>query len=1050
MGALPVTKVPARVNPRAVAKIVDKKEKSQVSTDDLYVDSDEAPDVRDSRNALILTIDSKIDFLQNTTDLCCATLNSKIDALDFQSVECCATLNSKLDNLDVSTSKIDFDLNSCCVTLNSKLDMLLIENQCDATPIIAGTTITTPGVYCLVQDITSISLMATIRIMSDDVILDLNGHRLSNNSGTGAGIQVDAFNNTVIRNGFLQANTNSASSNAIYLLGSHNVKVENVIVGSSSVSPNWGFGLQLQAADSVLVVDSQFHNNNTNGIALVSTNNVHVERCLINNNGSDGFFVTGSVPNAISSEIYIVNCQLNHNFSNGLAMNSGSSSVHALNCAFSSNGADGVDVAGCSCLEFINCSVDRSETLDKTEEGFDIDTCSNVLIKDCSACGFDDGFLGTSVVAFNIVNSIAKNNHVGFNLLGAGGSAIVQGCTADNNTNTLPLVGVGFNDDGLGNNQYYSNKACANDSNYSPTITSAPVTSPANARGVMNVDCSITTTDQVIVIESKLDLCCFTLNSKVDDLGVASSKIDADLLNCCFTLSSKIDFLDFVDLADCCATINSKIDVVISIGSKTDSDLNNCCFTLGSKIDFLDFVELANCCNTLNSKVDVVQETEQTILSHIDGVQDSLNACCFTLSSQIDFLDVVDLRPCCFTIESKIDLISASVSKIDEDLLDCCSTLNSKVDFVAVLDTTILSHVDGVQDSLNACCFTLSSQIDFLDVVDLRPCCFTIESKVDVISASASKIDADLSACCSTLNSKVDVVVALDNTILSHVDGVQNSLNVCCFTLGSKIDELDFVDLANCCSTLNSKIDELTTIVVDDFAGTFTVLNTILGEAASVSSIDQCCATLSSKIDDLANLVNADFAALLAQEITTQSKVDLCCSTLNSKIDSLTTVVVDDFAGTFTVLNSILAEAASVSSIDECCATLVSKIDELQGDVSECCYTLESKVDSVQRTDSSILSRVDALSVTVEADFAGTFTVLADISGEAAVIESKVDNVQVTDNAVLSKLDACCFDLSSQVDSLAIDNFALTSKLDTCCFGLDSKIQFLIDFVLIP
>ena len=72
------------------------------------------------------------------------------------------------------------------------------------------TTITTPGLYCLKKDLsaTSNSALAAIRVVADDVVIDLNGHLLDGSSlGSDTkqyGIEADGRINITVRNGRLR------------------------------------------------------------------------------------------------------------------------------------------------------------------------------------------------------------------------------------------------------------------------------------------------------------------------------------------------------------------------------------------------------------------------------------------------------------------------------------------------------------------------------------------------------------------------------------------------------------------------------------------------------------------------------------------------------------------------------------------------------------------------------------------------------------------------------------------------------------------------------
>jgi hypothetical protein len=610
-------------------------------------------------NSCCATVNSKLDVINGALNNCCVTLNSKIDNLDLDVAECCFTINSKLDELSGDSSKIDADIEACCATVNSKLDALSVDtsridadvlsccatvnskldaidvdiNECcvtlnskidvlvgaQCTHITGQTTITTPGVYCLVVNVVGAS--PAIVINSNNVVVDLSGMVVSN-CGTGNhGIQIiPGHTNIEIRNGSIigcTVNTGNGIDipiSALPVVSSSDIRLKDLYIA------NWNVGINAVNVSNLKVSNVQVVNSDLENIELSGCSAVTVENSVVKDSVNEsGILITDS-----SDSINIYRTLFNTNRSNGLFINA-SSNVHVEGCEFNGNTENGVRISNGSCIEILN-SVANGGSDCASEEGFDIEDSFNIVLKNCVACGnCRDGFFANNVEALCIFDSVAKANNNGFNLTN-GTTAILRNNTATNNVGSS---GWGFFDDSGSMNQYYTNSACNNHSgssirNFSPDIINdmeAPVTSPMNARGQMNVDCSNSQIDQVAQILSKVCV----LDSKIDVVIVNESRIDADLLDCCFTLGSKIDSLD-VDLADCCATINSKLDDLSGDVSKIDFDVTECCYTL-------------------NSKVDVLAADD------------------FTIESKIDSL-TIDLAECC--------------SKTD----DCCATLNSKIDYL--------------------------------------------------------------------------------------------------------------------------------------------------------------------------------------------------------------------------------------------------------------------------------------------------------------------------------------------------------------------------------
>lgn len=149
-------------------------------------------------------------------------------------------------------------------------------------------------------------------------------------------------------------------------------------------------------------------------------------------------------------------------------------------------------------------------------------------------------------------------------------------------------------------------------------------------------------------VSSKIDLCCATLNSKIDsininnqcDLSGTFTAFDA----CCFTLGSKIDAININSSCDLAGTF-TVLDQVLTQEISTQSKLDLCCNTIVSQLDTLaglvaadfagTFTSLDACCLTLNSKIDAININSTCDLS---GAFTALNACCSTLNSKIDIL----------------------------------------------------------------------------------------------------------------------------------------------------------------------------------------------------------------------------------------------------------------------------------------------------------------------------------------------------------------------------------------------------------------------------
>lgn len=484
--------------------------KSQISTIDTKIDKGFANVEAD--------LDEIIELQEVQTsklDVCCAQLNSKIDALvigacDLSPVNsrldaCCFTLNTKINTLTnivntgfddtfLQLNRIEGELNSCCTTLNSKVDLLITRtcpcDPCVPTPVFGQTTLSLAGIYCLANNINGEGADPAITIAHSSITLDLNGHEVSHNLASGDGIRCIS-GGVVIKNGNVgQGITNSGRG--IFLdgsLGKGFVEIEDVFVNG------WSVGI-LSTMANTNITNSDI-SNGVAGVILTTT-------------------LVGTSTHSANNSC-ITNCKITSNLGavaprGGIILSAGAftiNNVHISDCTLDNN-SFGInfspDSTGYRCIDITNCKASGNSVT-----GFGINTGTDIFIRDCTACRNGIGFRSGSTngpSGLNILNCVAKGNVQGFRF--DRGDGIVRGCTGDDNTSN------GFVQFSPANFQFYSNAACNN----GPTgitnftgVTSAQVTSPANARGVKNIDCSNSAIDQVeqtlskvCVLESKLDV----------------------------------------------------------------------------------------------------------------------------------------------------------------------------------------------------------------------------------------------------------------------------------------------------------------------------------------------------------------------------------------------------------------------------------------------------------------------------------------------------------------------------------------------------------------
>lgn len=415
-------------------------------------------------------------------------------------------------------SSLVSDIDSKVGALDSLIDTL---DACDSTPLFGPgpITIASPGNYCLAQNV------STITISASKVNLNLNGYIVSS---TTAGITINGVNpaDITIRNGIVQATNNASGTGINIVSGGSGISILNVTV------ENWSTGVLAEDVTNLLVQDCSLFNNNSVGLQIADDINVEIRDCSFSAN-STGLLVADV--DSTSKGIKILNCAFNQ-------------TQTALGSAVDITTGESIEIIGCSAIG------QASQTSGFAISGNLAPATNSVLIENCFASDFSDnslgagnGFLIDAVNGICISNCTAEDNFTGFNIT-TGSIAIVRDSVAANNS-------TGFNWDGTGNAQFYANQACGNSTlNYSATITSAPVTSPANARGVHNVDCSNSDLDQVAVIESSLD--GMSSSSEVDSISSKLSVVESKTDECCTVENSKLDNISSkIDSHSLCAAI---------------------------------------------------------------------------------------------------------------------------------------------------------------------------------------------------------------------------------------------------------------------------------------------------------------------------------------------------------------------------------------------------------------------------------------------------------------------------------------------------------------
>ena len=375
----------------------------------------------------VLTVDSKVDaldlFIQGSVESKLCVIDSKIDGVDDQiellqltmntiESKICVLADSKLDTIGCDTSKL--------CNIDSKVDKIIDDLRCTPTVITEAGTISTPGNYCLANDIAGI-----VTIDAPRVNLDLNGKQVL---GT---ISLTSDANTVsIMNGIIDGDGASGIERlpigpSISNLHISDITIINAMDGMllNSISKLWiknvsvfdAFtNVTIATCDNIIIEDSVFNNATATGLLMTSCSEIEIRRCVASNNVSTGILLSGCTRSIIED------CRCDNQMglgSSGVAVDSMTPCHRLINVTASGNNTGFfLNAPEIVCTRCFACS--NGDPMDSMTAGFVIDGPStrNVCVENCIAknntTGFRTGMSTTGVLK----NNIAIDNTVcGFN-----------------------------------------------------------------------------------------------------------------------------------------------------------------------------------------------------------------------------------------------------------------------------------------------------------------------------------------------------------------------------------------------------------------------------------------------------------------------------------------------------------------------------------------------------------------------------------------------------------------------------------------------------------
>ncbi len=375
---------------------------------------------------LVDTIESKVDFVSGSG--ASGDFSGTFTVLDLIQAKICSsdsivdTLLPMLPDISGTFTALEVLVEKSC-TIESALDFAVVQLStndsqfadvidCLGTEITdadvgtTGFTISSAGRYFLGESITyspGVSSSA-VTISTDNVTLDMCDKVITQGNTTASvvGITVGAVDNVTVKNGTvrdMRGNNIAISSSASGVL------LQDLFVITAGDGANSTDGINISAADTitinrvlvsdsgrhgihcagavtdVIIQDSMIVDNTTDGIALLptsgTTQRVCIQRCVCNNNGSDGIDVAINTATAIN-QIIVQDCCCFSNTSTGIRFDTVTSSV-IKNCVSSSNGTDGISLNLPNDIEVLEnvCS-------NNTDDGINI---TNGSAEDCSIQG---------------------------------------------------------------------------------------------------------------------------------------------------------------------------------------------------------------------------------------------------------------------------------------------------------------------------------------------------------------------------------------------------------------------------------------------------------------------------------------------------------------------------------------------------------------------------------------------------------------------------------------------------------------------------------------
>ena len=193
------------------------------------------------------------------------------------------------------------------------LAVLVIMSSTGAAAFVGscGTVLNSPGKYVLENDLTGCAGAFAIKITSDDVDLDLNGHVISG-SGGGFGVYIFNADDVTVKNGAI-----SDFHTGIEITRSTRVEISKAEISANDI------GVRALSSDDIVISENTIIFNNENGVDISSGSHT-IKGNTVDANGSDGIKLSRVTSTRIDGN------KIRDNMVNGLSVYN-STDVNILN-----------------------------------------------------------------------------------------------------------------------------------------------------------------------------------------------------------------------------------------------------------------------------------------------------------------------------------------------------------------------------------------------------------------------------------------------------------------------------------------------------------------------------------------------------------------------------------------------------------------------------------------------------------------------------------------------------------------------------------------------